>query len=123
MPKPVHITVADDDPHMLFFVERLLVSELPGAKVDSFVQPLDALHHIHSVSTDLLITDHGMGSMSGTELIRELRKEHQTLPIIMISHSPGVQDEAIAAGANEFLEKGRLAEQLPHLVRSYLALS
>jgi DNA-binding NtrC family response regulator len=119
----VHISVADDDPHMLFFVERLLAKEVPEAKVDLFVQPADALHHIHSVSTDLLITDHGMGPMNGTDLIRELRKEHRTLPIIMISHSPGVREEAIAAGANEFLDKNHVATQLPHLVRSYLALT
>ena len=123
VPTPVHITVADDDPTMLLFVQTLLALELPDARIDTFLQPSEALNHVHSISTDLLITDHGMGSMSGTELIRELRKEHHTLPIIMISHNPDVRDEAIAAGANEFLDKKHLTDKLPHLIRSYLALA
>ena len=116
----MHITVADDDPYALLFVETLLAKELPDAQVQTFAQPIDALNHIHTVTTDLLITDHGMGPMNGTDLIRELRKEHQTLPIIMISNNPSVRDEAIEAGANEFLDKQHLLDRLPHLVRSYL---
>ena len=46
-----------------------------------------------------------MGAMDGVELIRELRARKLELPIIMISGNPGTRDEALQAGATEFLEK------------------
>lgn len=116
----MQITLVDDDPHMIFLVEHLVRREFPKAQIASFTRPDEALNHLHTVNVGLLITDHGMGPLTGTELIRELRQENNTVPIIMISHTPDVHDEALAAGANEFLDKRQIDQLLPHLIRSYL---
>jgi DNA-binding NtrC family response regulator len=119
----MQLTIVDDDPQIIFLVEHLLRREFPNSTVASFTEPDEALNHLHSGNVGLLITDHGMGSMTGTELIRELRREDMRLPIFMISHTPEVRDEAMAAGATEFLDKRQLNERLPDLIRRYLDVS
>ncbi len=104
--KPYRFTLADDDPDALFLLHRMLARVYPESHISTFSAAEDALTHILDIGTDILITNHGMGQMSGTELIRQLRLRKFVLPIIMISGSPEAKQEALAAGATEFLEKG-----------------
>jgi CheY-like chemotaxis protein len=67
-------TLADDDPDMLFLLHRKLSQEYPQAKISTFTEGEEALAHIEDTGTEILITDHGMGAMSGTELVRTLRQ-------------------------------------------------
>jgi DNA-binding response OmpR family regulator len=98
-------TLADDDADLLFLLHRKLSREYPESSIATFSNAADALAHIVDTGTEILITDHGMGEMSGAELIRQLRRRGFTFPIIMLSGSPDAQHEALSAGANEFLEK------------------
>ncbi len=90
---------------MLFFLHRFLSRTHPDASISTFTKAEDALSQILATGTDILITDHGMGSMSGTELIHELRGRGVTIPIIMLSGSPEEAAEAKLAGANQFIDK------------------
>jgi FixJ family two-component response regulator len=115
----LHFTLADDDHDYLFFLERLLKTEFPGCTITAFQCPREALEHIHKIGTDVLVTNHGMGPMSGTQLITLLRREGFTEPIIMISNHPAIESEALGAGANQFLDKAHLS-RLPTVIRSLL---
>ena len=42
---------------------------------------------------DMVITDHVMPGMSGSEFVRELRKDHKDLPVLVISGMEEAQDE------------------------------
>jgi DNA-binding NtrC family response regulator len=113
------ITVVDDDAHTLFFVRRTINETMPDAEVVCFNSPRQAFEYICKIGSDLLITDHGMGEMSGTELILALRAKSLRLPVIMISSDPNTRTEALAAGACEFLGKGDL-NRLPAAIRARL---
>ena len=54
------------------------------------------------------LVDHRVGPESGVGMIRRARDEGITLPIIMQTRAGVVEDEAAAAGANDFLVTGRL---------------
>jgi CheY-like chemotaxis protein len=79
------------------------------------------LHHIVDTGSDILITDHGMGRMKGTELIRELRQRGINIPIIMFSGSPQAEEEAQLAGATEFLLKSDDTTRIQERIRSLLS--
>jgi CheY-like chemotaxis protein len=104
-------TLADDDSILLFFIHSLVTQSYPGSSIASFTNPQDALQHILATGADMVITDHGMGEMTGTEMIQHLRNRGFTNPIFMVSGSPEAKTEALAAGATLFLDKtvaGRL---------------
>src|SRR5262249_23147868 len=98
-------TIADDDPDALFLLNRMLENLYPHSSISMFSNAEDALAHIRDTGTDLLITNHGMGKMTGTDLIRLLRAQKVEVPIIMVSGNPEVREEAEQAGADAFIEK------------------
>jgi DNA-binding NarL/FixJ family response regulator len=67
-------TLAEDHADFLFLIHRMISRSFPQANIASFSNAEDALHHILDVGTDILLTNHGMGAMSGAELVRELRQ-------------------------------------------------
>ena len=115
----MRITLADDDKGVLFIIEHFLRRAIPDAELVSFQEPRAAFEHIQIHGTDFIVTDHGMGDMSGTELIKMLRDRNVTVPIVMISNNPDVRSEAIEAGADHFIDKAHI-DRLPAVVLSYL---
>lgn len=120
MTRGFRITLADDDDKFLFVMHHLLHQRFQGCSFASFTNPEDALQHVVNSGTDILITDHGMGRMSGTELIKSLRLKGSTLPIIMVSGNQDAEREAMDAGASEFLDKNLVVKHLVNRVEKYL---
>lgn len=118
----LRFTLADDDDKFLFVLHHLLAHAFPGSSIASFSNAGDALNHILNTGTDFLITDHAMGSMSGTELIQEVRRKQSAIPIIMVSGNQDAEREALDAGANEFLHKNLILKHLVEHVKKYLSL-
>src|SRR4051812_4767400 len=122
MARGLRFTLTDDDEKYLFLMHHLLSQAFPGASIASFSNPGDALQHVLNVGTDILITDHGMGQVNGTELIRGLREHGCAIPIIMISGDETAEKEAHEAGANEFLHKNVGLNKLLEKVKKFLSV-
>src|SRR4051812_5721789 len=105
---------------MLFLTHRMLSKVFPNSSIASFSNAEDAFVHIIDTGTDILITDHGMGLMSGADLIRELRPRNIQIPIIMWSGCPTAEEEARLAGATEFLNKHLDLKVLEHHIRTLI---
>ena len=120
------ITIADDDADALFLLNTLLERMYPNSSIAMFSNAEDALSHILETGTDLLITNHGMGTMSGADMIRVLRQKKINIPIVMVSSSPSVREEAADAGATVFVEKSLstklLEDQIKLLLPDYLQI-
>jgi DNA-binding NtrC family response regulator len=111
-------TLAEDDADLLFFMHRMLSKLYPDSSIASFSNAEDAFRHILDTGTEILVTNHGMGKMSGTQLVQALRDRGFQIPIIMISGNPAAKPEAMAAGATEFLDKHADAKVLEqHILR------
>jgi DNA-binding NtrC family response regulator len=110
--KSHRIAIAEDDPDALYLLERMLADLYPGSSISTFTNAEDALSHVRERGADVLITNHGMGAMNGTDLIRLLRADHCDMHMIMISGNPGARTEAEAAGATAFIEKTSNTESL-----------
>jgi DNA-binding response OmpR family regulator len=120
--KELRFTIAEDDEDFLFLVHHALSTAFPGSSLATFTNAEDALHHVKNTGTDIVITDHGMGGMSGTEMIRQLRNQNFTLPIIMVSGNQQAEIEARHAGATEFIHKDFALQRLVPDVKRYLNL-
>ena len=77
------VLVVDDDLH----IRHLIATHLSKAdyRVDTAGDGAEAWEALNDVSYHLLITDHNMPKVTGLELIKKLRSEDMTLPVILVS--------------------------------------
>jgi DNA-binding NarL/FixJ family response regulator len=116
-------TLADGDPNALFLMHRMLARLYPKSHISMFSAAEDALAQILDTGTDVLITNHGVGELTGTDLIRELRVRGYAIPIIMISGSAADKRKAIAAGATGFLDKSAAPRVFEAHIRAVVEVS
>ena len=82
-PRQVRILLVDDDIYMRELIAEVLINS--GYKVDNADDGADAWKALNDVNYDILITDNKMPRVTGLELIKKLRSEDMTLPIILMS--------------------------------------
>ena len=99
---------------------RTVLEEL-GHRVTTASCGEDALLHFSKAKFDLVITDHRMAKLNGTELIKKLRAVEPAMPVIMISayvDALGLNESN--TGANLVLAKS--ANEVAHLIRGVARL-
>ena len=79
------ILLVDNDDTVLQDLSKTLVRA--GAEVASCVDPVDAIDAVTQSPTDwdLVLTDHDMGALSGTDLARSMHEQREDLPIILMT--------------------------------------
>ena len=80
---PRRILLVDDDLYARELNAGVLIRS--GYKVDTAVDGADAWKALSDASYDLLITDNRMPRVTGLDLIKKLRSEDMTLPVILAS--------------------------------------
>ena len=72
--------------------------------------------------TDMVITDIQMGNMSGIDLLKYIRKNDQSLPVILMTAYGDVSDavEAMRLGACDYIQKPFEPDMLTDLIEQYL---
>jgi two-component system, OmpR family, KDP operon response regulator KdpE len=100
--KKKRVLVVDDQSKVLTFVEIDL--KLRGFEVICANSGEKALELISSTKPDIMLLDVVMPGIDGFEVLKELRS-YSKLPVICFSASPGNQDLALQAGANDFMHK------------------
>ena len=116
------VLVVEDDRDLCDLLRRML--QRGGFVTAGANNGREALHHLMSEPTDLVITDIVMPEMDGVELMRVLQKDMPNLPVIALS---GVEDvmeyRRIAAhlGARAVLQKPVSQADLTRAVNDVLA--
>ena len=109
-----------DDNNMGLSARRTILEDL-GYAVHTSTTPHDALEQCAKTVFDVVITDYKMPRMNGVEFIRELRKQHPTTPVILIS---GFVDtlgfNEATTGADAVIQKS--ANEVTHLIRTVARL-
>lgn len=111
-----HFIIADDDHDLRFFVRRILQREFPAAKISEAANGEEALQLYDTDGADLMVIDHQIPFLNGTELIRKLRARSASIPLVMASNHPEARDAAMTAGATCFVEKKSLDSQLTYFL-------
>lgn len=116
------ILVIDDEPDIRLLVRETL--EEAGHEVEEAENGIEGLRLYRRRPFDLIITDIFMPEKDGLEVLRELRREPRTLPIIAISggwiQMKEVLPMASKLGASEILNKPFTGAELLRAVKSAL---
>ena len=113
-----HVLIADDNEINLLLLTNLL--ELQGCTVDSAVNGKQALQLINEKHYQLAFVDLNMPVMTGLELVKILRSQHNSLKIAAISAyaDDNKKTEAFNAGFDYYLTKPIAEDQLTALIHS-----
>src|SRR5215831_9906090 len=99
------ILVVDDEPSNRKILEQELKHN--GYAVEVAKDGSEALKKVESSPPDLVILDYMMPSLSGLDVLKELRKRDDDTPVVMIT-AYGTVDravEAMKAGAYDFITR------------------
>jgi DNA-binding NtrC family response regulator len=115
------ILVVDDEESNLIAMQKILEQEAYQAVTAK--QAAAALTLFRKQSFDLVLTDLRMPGVSGLELLRAIRKENSTIPVIVLTAYGTVTDavEAMKLGALDFLAKPLRRENILKSVQDSLA--
>jgi len=90
------VLVAEDDPHLLRLVARLLRGA--GVEVETAATPEAALELISALGFDLILSDLFAPEMSGAKIVAAVRLFDPLLPIVIISGDTEARDAISAIG-------------------------
>ena len=114
MPK---VLLAEDDETMLSLLKTLLIME--GYDVETLLDKEgDLIEIIRAEKPDVLLIDVFLGGLNGVEITRKLRQcpDLKKIKVVMTS---GIDktDECLAAGANDFILKPFMPDELLQKMR------
>ena len=117
------ILIVDDEPHLPHQFARYLRKH--GYEVFTAADGEAGLQELQKNSIDLVLLDLRLPKMGGLDVLREIRKDDQELPVIMLTAHGDVQT-AVAAmklGASDYLIKGFDLDELLLVVKRALETS
>ncbi|MDY0167809.1 MAG: response regulator [Thermoguttaceae bacterium] len=116
----IRILVADDDPLMRVFAN---VSLTDVAETVEAADGTEALHLLREQHFGLVLLDWDMPGQNGVEILKALREQGCTTPVIMVTakNERGNVLQAIHAGASDYLIKPFEPNILREKVEKWLA--
>ncbi len=120
---PSTILVVDDEPQILQTVEGILSDE--GFEVVTAAEGETAFRLVSEENPDLVLLDIALPGMDGLEVLQEMKRQHPTLPVIMVSAYGSVENavKATRLGAYDFIEKPPHADKIVLTVKNALELA
>jgi len=111
------ILCIDDEESIRLTFSSFLAEE--GYLVDTASSADEALEHIGAHSYDLIFLDILLGTHSGINVLRVIRKKRITAPVIMVTGAPEVETaaEAVRLGAFDYISKPVRQETLIRLAK------
>ncbi|MFE1644613.1 response regulator transcription factor [Microbacterium sp. P01] len=115
-----HILIAEDESRISAFVARGLAAS--GYTTVVAEDGLEALDQALSGDVDLVLLDIGLPSIDGLEVLRRLRRQGSTVPVIMLTARSSTRDTVagLDAGAGDYIAKPFKFDELLARIRSRL---
>ena len=116
--KPITVLIVDDHEMVRKGVKSWLDAEDDITVVDEANNGQDAIRKVKALKPDVLLLDLHLPDMHGLEIIRALRGERNTTPILVMTGYEKQRAKAVLeAGANGFLNKEESRERIIEAVR------
>lgn len=117
-----NILIADDNPHFLRTLGRVLGMQ-PGLNVCGLaVDGVDAIEKARHAHPDLVVLDLSMPALNGIEATQTLKQTMPDVPVIIftVHKTRFVNAQAAAAGASAIISKGDNLNELVRAIRVLL---
>jgi CheY-like chemotaxis protein len=107
--QPVNILLVDDNPNHRLLVIRNLRRGMGTVNIVEAGSGCDCIAKIGQTKFDLVLLDYSLQDMSGFEVLDVLKKNHDSMPIIMITGREDDQfvEEAKRRGASDYIVKSK----------------
>ncbi|MEY2818688.1 MAG: hypothetical protein RL275_2151 [Chloroflexota bacterium] len=120
MPKPT-VLLAEDDFTMVSLLKTLLKME--GYEVVALDADADVVAAVRSVKPDVLLMDVHLFSQSGLDVLDKVRHSADISKVrVLMSSGSNVKEECLKRGANGFLMKPYMPDDLFKQLKQVLAL-
>jgi CheY-like chemotaxis protein len=113
----MRILYVEDNPANLFLIKR--VAKMGDHEVVNLIDGEEALRKIDMIKPDLILMDIQLaGQLTGLDVVRKLRSDGYSMPIVAVTAYAmvGDRERCLEAGCNEYLSKplpiGRVVELL-----------
>jgi DNA-binding NarL/FixJ family response regulator len=117
-----NILIADDNPHLLRTLGRILGMQ-PGLKVCGLaVDGIDAIEKARHARPDLIILDLSMPAMNGLDATQTLKQTMPDVPVIIftVHKTRFVTAQAVTTGASAIVSKDEGFAELVRTIRVLL---
>jgi DNA-binding NarL/FixJ family response regulator len=114
----MRILLADDQPKVRMGLRLLLEQEQDMIVVAEAADAGTLLAQAEESQPDLILVDWSMGDSAPAEQLTAMRQACPQVAVIVLSAQPGVEEAALAAGANAFVSKADPPEQLLAAMRA-----
>jgi two-component system capsular synthesis response regulator RcsB len=121
--KPMRVILADDHPIFLIGLKVVIEQNQRATVIAEASAPDELLGKLREQPCDLLITDFMMpveDQNDGLRLLERIRREHPTLPIIVVTmlNNAGLFRSMLALNVQGLLSKASMANELPSAIDS-----
>jgi DNA-binding NarL/FixJ family response regulator len=111
---PIRVLLVEDHPGFRLVLRALLESDERLIVIDDVGSATEACEHPMLDDVDVALVDVGLPGTNGIEATKRLRESNSAIRVLIMSGSgfDRASDEALAAGADQYLEKGALHHDL-----------
>jgi len=107
MSEGLRVLIADDHPIVRRGLREILAAETRITEVIEAAHPQQVLDLARTSGCDVVVLDLGLPGRGGLEVLKDLRRDHPKLPVLILSMQPEEQYavRALRAGAAGYLTK------------------
>jgi putative two-component system response regulator len=106
MQESISILAVDDEPFNLDLIEAAFM-DYENLTITNAIDGIEALEILKKQKFDVVLLDISMPNMSGLEVLAKIRKDSklEQLPVLMVTANIEKEQEALEAGASDFISK------------------
>jgi two-component system, NarL family, invasion response regulator UvrY len=114
------VLIADDHAIVRKGLREILRERVEPTEVGEAGDGVSVLNMIQADSWDILVLDISMPRLNGLEVLREIKRTHPNLPVLMLSmHSANLYiQQSLKLGASGYLSKESAPEELLEAIDS-----
>jgi len=114
----IRILLVDDHPVVRYGIRQILVDGLTSVSVGEASDGPRALASIRTDEWDVVVLDVTLPGASGLDVLKDIRRDYPSLPVLVLSMHPAAQfaRRALAAGASGYLTKDSAPTELVHAI-------
>ena len=118
-PNPIRILIVDDDPLILFILEKIIHRQPDLHVVGMSHNGHEALAFLQETQPDVVLLDIEMPHMNGIECLQQIRKHYPTITVLLLTSFAEEQYviEGLANGAQSYLLKTTSFANLDQYIR------
>lgn len=122
---PNRVLIVDDSSTMRSIVRKILLASRFRLEIEESSDGPSALEQVRSGRFGIVFVDYNMPEFNGIDTLKEIRRQHEDVAVVMITSSldAALQDRALAAGAFAFLKKPFYPADIDAILECYYGLS